>query len=186
VPIAVIPLVIFPCYRLWRSSIELTGDGTLIVRTLFRTRRIPVAQIFGLRWGEHGLRITLIDGRIVTSSVLLTGIRRRRPPDEAASAISAITQAIEAARSARPAETEAAIAAGAPLRARRRVRHMVVWTVVGPAMLIVLPAGFAEIPGLASPVCGIAYTLVSFRAAYSLLRVARPGAAKAYPRRRRR
>jgi hypothetical protein len=136
VPIAVIPLVIFPCYRLWRSSIELTGDGTLIVRTLFRTRRIPVAQIFGLRWGEHGLRITLIDGRIVTSSVLLTGIRRRRPPDEAASAISAITQAIEAARSARPAETEAAIAAGAPFRARRRVRRMVVWTVVGPAMLI--------------------------------------------------
>jgi hypothetical protein len=183
-PIVVTPLAVAGCYRLWRSSVELTGDGTLIVATLLRTYHIPVARIFGLRWGEHGLRITLIDGRIVTSSVLLTGLRRRRPPDQAADAISAITQAIDAARSAQPAAIEAAIDAGAPLRAKRAMRRRVVWTAVGPAMLIAsffVPAAGSDLDWRLRW-AGIAYTLVSLRIAYSLLRVARQSAGRAYRR----
>jgi hypothetical protein len=111
VPVALIPLAIVSWYRFWRTSLELTADGTVVVRTVLRTHHIPVVQIFRMRRSEYGIRITLIDGRIVTAGVLQTGLWRRRSsrPDQAASAISAITRAIEAARSAQPAETTAAI-----------------------------------------------------------------------------
>src|SRR5713101_8248409 len=39
-PIALITHAVVGCYRFWRSSVELTGDGTLIVRTLLRTHDI--------------------------------------------------------------------------------------------------------------------------------------------------
>ena len=185
VPIALITLAVVGCYRLWRSSVELTGDGTLIIATLLRTYHIPVVQIFSLRRGDYGVRITLIDGRIVTAGVFQTGLRRSRRPDQAASAISAITQAVEAARSVQPAETEAAIDAAAPLRARRTIRRLVVMTVVGPAMLIAsffVPAAGMNLPWRLRWL-GIAYTVASLGAAYSLLRLARPGSGR--PARRR-
>jgi hypothetical protein len=189
VPIALITLAVVGCYRFWRCSVELTGDGTLIVRTLLRTHHVPVVQIFSMRRSEYGIRITLIDGRIVTAGVLQTGLwRQRRRPDQAAKAISTITQAIDAARSARPAETAAATDVAAPLRAKRMIRRLVVWSVVGPAMLIAsffVPAAGINLDGRLRWL-GIAYTLVSLAAAYSLLRLAQPGAGRAYRHRRRR
>jgi hypothetical protein len=185
VPIALITLAIAGCYRLWRSSVELTGGGNLIVRTVLRTYHIPVAQVFSMRRSEYGIRFTLIDGRIVTAGVLQTGRwQQRRRPDQAANAISAITQAIEAARLARPAETEAAIDAGAPLRAKRTIRRLVVWTAAGPAVLIasfLVPAAGMNLAWRLRWL-GIAYTVASVFAAYSLLRLARKGESKAYRR----
>src|SRR5262249_20072234 len=119
VPVALAALAVVGCYRFWRSGVGLTGDGTLIVRNLLRTHHIPVAQIFSMRRSEYGIRITLIDGRTVTAGALQTGLWRQRGwSDQAAQAISTITQAIEADRSARPAETAAAIEDAAPIRAK--------------------------------------------------------------------
>jgi hypothetical protein len=188
VPIALITLAAVGWYRFWRTSVELSGDGTLIVRTLLRTHHMPIEQIFSMRRSQYGIRITLLDSRIVTAGVLQTGLwrQRSRRPDQAAEAIAAITQAVDAARSARPAQTTAAIDVAAPLRAKRMIRRLVVSTVIGPAMLITsffVPAAGIDLDGRLRWM-GIAYTLVSLVAAYSLLRLARPGASRAYRHRR--
>jgi hypothetical protein len=190
VPIALFTLATVGCYRLWRTSVELASDGTLVVRNLLRTYHIPIAQIFSVRRSEYGIRITLLDGRIVTAGVLQTGRwrQRSRRPDQAAKAISAITQAVDAARSARPAESMAAIDVTAPLRAKRMIRNLVVTTIIGPMMLIA--SFFVPAAGIDLAVrlrwIGSAATLLSLAAAYSLLRLARPGASVAYRHRRRR
>jgi hypothetical protein len=183
VPIALITLAVVGCYRLWLSGVELTGDGTLIVRNLPRTYHFPVVQILSMRRSDYGIRITLIDGRVVTAGALQTGLwrRRSRRPDQAATAISAITHVIEAARSARATETATAIDAAAPLRARRVIRSLIVYTVVGPAMLIAsffVPAAGLNL-GWRLRWIGIAYTVLSLAAAYRLLRFAQPGAGRA-------
>lgn len=182
VPIALITLAVAACYRLWRSDVELTGDGTVIVRNLLRTYRVPVAQILSMRRSDYGIRIALIDGRNVTAGALQTGLWRRRSgrADQAATAILAITHAIEAARSAHPAETAAAIDAAAPLRARRVIRSLIVYTVAGPALLIAsffVPAAGLNLSWRLRWI-GIAYTVVSLGAAYRLLRLAQPGTGK--------
>jgi hypothetical protein len=183
VPVALIPLAAVSWYRFWRTSVELRADGTVTVRTVLRTHRIPAVQIFRMRRSEYGLRITLIDGRIITAGVLQTGLWRRRSsrPDQAASAISAITQAIEAARAAQPAETTAAIDAAAPVRTKRMVRRLIVTAVAGPAILIAsffVPDAGINLDGRLRWI-GVCYTVLSLLAAYSLLRFAVPGAGKA-------
>jgi hypothetical protein len=190
VPVALIPLAIVSWYRFWRTSVELTADGTVVVRTVLRTHHIPVVQIFRMRRSEYGIRITLIDGRIVTAGVLQTGLWRRRSsrPDQAASAISAITRAIEAARSAQPAETTAAINSSAPVRIKRMIRRLIVTAVAGPAILIAsffVPAAGINLDGRLRWI-GVCYTILSLLAAFSLLRFVMPGAGKARRHRRRR
>jgi hypothetical protein len=190
VPVALIPLATVTWYRFWRTSVKLTADGTVTVRTVLRTHRIPVVQIFRMRRSEYGIRITLIDGRVVTAGVLQTGLWRRRSsrPDQAASAISAITQAIDAARSAQPSETIAAIDTAAPVRIKRMIRRLIVTAVVGPAILIAsffVPAAGINLDGRLRWI-GVAYTVLSLLAAYSLLRFAVPGAGKAHRHRGRR
>jgi hypothetical protein len=187
VPVALIPLAIVSWYRLWRTSVELTADGTLIVRTMLRTHHIPVVQVFRMRRSEYGIRITLIDGRAITAGVLQTGLWRRRSsrPDQAASAISAIAQAIEAARAAQPAETTAAINAAAPVRTKRMIRRLIVTAVVGPAILIAsffVPAAGINLDGRLRWI-GVGYTVLSLLAAQSLFRFAVPGAGKGRRRR---
>ena len=188
VPVALIPLATVSWYRFWRTSVELTADGTVTVRTVLRTHRIPVVQIFRMRRSEYGIRITLLDGRIVTAGVLQTGLwRRSGRPDQAAEAISAITQAIGAARSAQPEESAAAIDTAAPVRVKRMMRRVVVTAVIGPAILIAsffVPAAGINLDGRLRWI-GVGYTVLSLLAAYSLLRFAAPGAANAHRRRRR-
>jgi hypothetical protein len=189
VPIASITLAAVGWYRYWRTSVELTGDGTLIVRTLLRTHRVPVGQIFRMRRSEYGIRITLISGRVITAGVLQTGRWRqaRMRQDAAAAAISVITRAVEVAQSARPAETAAAIEAAAPLRARRNAGRLVMAMAVGPIILIaslVVPAAGINLD-VRLRWAGIAYTLLSLAGVYTLLRLARPGRGRARRHRRR-
>jgi hypothetical protein len=142
-----------------------------------------------MRRSEYGIRITLVDGRVITAGVLQTGLWRqfRMRQDQAAAAISAITQAVEAARSARPAKTAAAIEAAAPLRTRRNVGRLVMAMVVGPILLIaslVVPAAWINLDGYLRW-AGIAYTLLSLGGVYTLLRLARSGGRRDRRHRRR-
>jgi DivIVA domain-containing protein len=181
-PITLLTLAAAGCYRLWRSGLELTGSGIVTVRTLLRTHLIPAGQILSMRRSEYGIRIMLIDGRAVTVGALQTGMwrQRSRRPDQAAKAIAAITQAVEAARSTQPGEIAAAIDMAAPIRAKRAIRRLVVAAAVGPVILIAsffVPDAGAHLGGRLRWM-GIFYMPASIATAYSLLRLTRPGAGR--------
>ena len=88
----------------------------------------------------------------------------------------------QGARSAQPSETTAAIEAGAPVRAKRMIRRVIVASAVGPVMLIAsffVPAVGIYLDGRLRLI-GVCYTVLSLLGAYSLLRSAMPSAGKAY------
>lgn len=178
VPIALVTIVVIGCWRLWRTGVQLfrDGDDILVIRNLLRTYRVPISHIFSMRTSGYGLRITLIDGRLITAGALQSSSRRRQRPDQAGEAMSTIMRAVQAARSARPGETAAAIDAAAPLRARRLLQRVVVMIGLGPAILI---ASFL-VPETGGNLewrirwLGIAWTPASLAAAYSLFRARWP------------
>jgi hypothetical protein len=120
------------CVLSWRAGVRLTaGDSAeVIVRTMFRTYRVPITQVVDVSTSDNALRIRAADGRrIVVTSV------RPSQRDQFTQAITAATSETVQPAAIPPADSPA------PTGSSARIRLIIYGAILAIGIVVlVLPA----------------------------------------------